>query len=173
MTTTDAPWINRITGYGTEAPDQLAANPKNWRVHPKHQQAALKGALDSLGWIQNVIVNQRTGFVVDGHARIALALRHNQAEVPVTYVDLSEAEEALALATLDPISAMAGADKDQLEALLAEINTQDEALLDMLSGLRTDAGLIPSDLEFKEFDESAADDVKYVDCPECGHRFPA
>lgn len=134
-------WQNRITGYGTEEPDQLVANPKNWRVHPTNQQAALKGSLTELGWIQNVIVNQRTGFVLDGHARVALALRHSQTEVPVTYVDLSEEEEALALATLDPISAMAGADKDQLEALLADITTQDAALLDLVAGLGAEHGI--------------------------------
>lgn len=27
-------------------------------------------------------------------------------------------------------------------------------------------------IEFKEFDESAADDVKYCECPKCGHKFP-
>ena len=26
-------WRNRITGSGEEAPDQLLANPANWRIH--------------------------------------------------------------------------------------------------------------------------------------------
>ena len=65
-------WRNRITGHGQEAPDQLLANPRNWRVHPKAQQEALAAVLDQVGWVQDVIVNQRTGHVVDGHARIAL-----------------------------------------------------------------------------------------------------
>ena len=30
-------WRNRITGSGEEAPDQLLANPANWRIHPKAQ----------------------------------------------------------------------------------------------------------------------------------------
>ena len=34
-------WVNRIVGTGEEAPDQLLANPRNWRVHPKAQQDAL------------------------------------------------------------------------------------------------------------------------------------
>jgi len=34
---------NRITGTGEEAPDQLLANPANWRIHPKAQQDALAG----------------------------------------------------------------------------------------------------------------------------------
>ena len=53
-------------------------------------------------------MNQRSGFVVDGHARVALALSRGEATVPVLYVDLEPEEEALVLATLDPISAMAG-----------------------------------------------------------------
>jgi len=31
-------WRNRITGHGDEAPDQLLANPRNWRIHPAGQQ---------------------------------------------------------------------------------------------------------------------------------------
>ncbi len=45
-------WRNRIVGAGEEAPDQLLANPGNWRVHPKAQQDALAGALDEVGWVQ-------------------------------------------------------------------------------------------------------------------------
>jgi hypothetical protein len=67
-------WRNRIAGAGEEAPDQLLANPANWRIHPKAQQDALSGALDAVGWVQQVLVNRRTGFVVDGHARVALTL---------------------------------------------------------------------------------------------------
>src|SRR3972149_521978 len=101
-------WGNRIVGAGEEAPDQLLANPGNWRLHPRNQQAALAGALDTVGWVQQVMVNRRTGFVVDGHARVALAISRNEPSVPVLYVDLSPDEEALVLATLDPLSAMAG-----------------------------------------------------------------
>lgn len=43
-------WRNGIVGSGEEAPDQLLANPANWRIHPKAQQDALAGALDAVGW---------------------------------------------------------------------------------------------------------------------------
>jgi len=68
---------------GEEAPDQLLANPANWRIHPKAQQDALAGALDAVGWVQQVLVNRPSGFVVDGHARVALALSRGEATVPV------------------------------------------------------------------------------------------
>jgi len=57
-TTAPAPtagWRNRIVGSGEEAPDQLLANPANWRIHPKAQQDALAGALDQVGWVQQVL----------------------------------------------------------------------------------------------------------------------
>ena len=54
-------WRNRILGGGEEAPDQLLANPTNWRIHPEAQQDALAGALDAVGWVQQVLVNRRTG----------------------------------------------------------------------------------------------------------------
>src|SRR5690348_10145058 len=80
-------WRNRIVGHGEEDPEQLLANPNNWRIHPKSQQDALKGVLSEVGWVQDVIVNKRTGFVVDGHARVALAISAGE-RVPVVYVDL-------------------------------------------------------------------------------------
>jgi hypothetical protein len=138
-------WRNRIIGHGEEVPDQLLANPRNWRIHPKAQQDALAGILDQVGWVQDVIVNQQTGHVVDGHARVAIAISRNEPSVPVVYVDLSEDEEALILATLDPLSAMAATDREQLSELLAEISTGDAAVQVMLDQLARDAGIVPAD----------------------------
>ena len=128
-------WKNRIVAHGEEAPDQLLANPKNWRIHPKAQQDALGGVLKQVGIVDTVLVNQRTGFVVDGHLRVAMAISAGQKTIPVTYVDLSEEEEALVLATLDPIAGLAVADREQLDALLQEIETDDEGLKALLEGL--------------------------------------
>lgn len=128
-------WRNRIVGTGEEDAEQLLANPRNWRIHPREQQKALEGVLKQVGWVQNVIVNQRTGYVLDGHARVAMAISRGE-RVPVVYVDISEEEEALILATLDPLSAMAGTDKDLLAGLVAELPTvTDEGLLGLLQGL--------------------------------------
>ena len=43
-------WRNRIVGHGMEAPERLAANPRNWRVHPQAQTNALEAALEEVGW---------------------------------------------------------------------------------------------------------------------------
>jgi ParB-like chromosome segregation protein Spo0J len=134
-----AGWRNRIVGSGTEAPERLAANPANWRVHPRHQRDALAGSLDTVGWVAQVLVNRRTGYVVDGHARVALALARGEPAVPVLYVDLSPDEERLVLATFDPIGALAGADGERLTALLAEVAVDDAGLRALLDELAASA----------------------------------
>lgn len=132
-------WRNRIVGSADVAPDQLLANPANWRTHPGVQRDALRGSLTEVGWVQQVMVNQRTGFVVDGHARIEEALSAGAPTVPVLYVDLSPEEEAIVLATLDPIGAMATTDDAKLRELLADVAVDDEGLRRMLADLSPDA----------------------------------
>ena len=122
-----ANWRNRIVGEGEEAPDQLLTNPQNWRIHPRSQRAALDGVLSEVGWVQRVVVNRRTGHVMDGHLRIDLAMERGEKTVPVVCVDLSADEEALILATLDPLSALAFADKDKPDELLREVKSGDAA----------------------------------------------
>jgi ParB-like chromosome segregation protein Spo0J len=78
-------WQSRITGEGEEAPDQLLANPSNWRVHTHEQERALATVLDEVGWVQRVIVNRTTGHVVDGHLRVAMAISRGAPSVPPAY----------------------------------------------------------------------------------------
>lgn len=130
-----APWKNRIVGYANVDTDKLKANPRNWRTHSRRQQDTLSSVVQEIGVVQNIIVNQRTGLVVDGHLRLSLAIRDGQATVPVTYVDLSEAEESTIIATFDPIAALAGTDTTQLDTLLRDIETADTNIMDLLSTL--------------------------------------
>jgi DNA modification methylase len=136
-----APWQNRIVGHSDVAPAELAPNPRNWRTHPDVQQRALSGVLSDVGWVAEVIVNQTTGHVVDGHLRIALAHARSEPTVPVTYIELSDEEERLVLATLDPLGAMAGAERDALTALLEAVDAGDDSLLALFDDLARDAGL--------------------------------
>jgi len=134
-------WRSRIVAHGEEAPDQLLANPANWRIHPKAQQDALSGVLDQVGWVQDVIVNRTTGHVVDGHLRVSLAIGRGEPSIPVVYVELDEHEEKLILATIDPLAAMAATDAEQLAALLDEVSTTDQAVTEMLAGLASTNGI--------------------------------
>ncbi len=138
------PWKNQIIGYGEEPPESLLAHPMNPKIHPKTQQDALAGSLNELGWIAPVVVNRTTAHVLDGHARIGLAISRGEPMVPIAYVEISPEQEALAVAIYDPIGAMAVTDREQLDALLQEVSTGDAAVQAMLDQLAQDAGIVPS-----------------------------
>lgn len=125
-TATPDVWQNRIVGEGMVAAVELVPHPQNWRRHPKEQARQLAGTLGSVGWVQRVIVNRRTGRMLDGHLRAELARKQGEATpVPVVYVDLSEDEERAVLATLDPIASMAIADEATLAGLVRSIEDAD------------------------------------------------
>lgn len=150
-------WRNRIVGHGEEAPDQLLAHPLNHRLHPKAQQQALAGVLSEIGWVQDVVVNQRSGHVLDGHLRVELAISRDEPTVPVVYVDLSEDEETLVLSTFDAITTRAATDKEKLATLTEQAravatNADVRALLEQLAkeagarGLNGSSSEEPADL---------------------------
>ena len=131
------PWANNILSFEAEVdPAQLLAHPLNARRHPGAQREALRGMLQRVGWVDVVKVNQRTGHVVDGHARVEEAISAG-ATVPVLYLDLSEEDEKAALAGLDRITGFATWD--------------DEVLADLLSGME--------DLEGSTWDEGDLEDL--------------
>jgi hypothetical protein len=166
-------WRNRIVGSGGMRAGDFLANPHNWRIHPKNQQDGLAGVLDTVGWVQEVIVNQRTGFLVDGHLRVTLALRKGEdTPVPVKYVDLSEEEEALILAALDPIAAMAATDRAKLDEVMRMANSDDQRVQAMMAEIAAKEGIIPPDFQPVGIDEQGRLDQKAkVTCPECGCEF--
>ena len=161
-------WENRIVGEGSKPASQFIANPLNWRTHPVAQREAVTASLNDLGWIQRVIVNRRTGYLIDGHERVMNAMQHGDQPVPFVEVDLSEQEEALALAILDPLSAMATTDAAKLDELLRECQTGEAALQEMMAAMAKDAGIIPKDApdEFEEMDENI--ETEHT-CPKCGY----
>jgi hypothetical protein len=143
--TEQRPWVNKIVGYADESPEQLLASPFNYRIHPKAQQDALDGVISDVGFIDPVIVNEVTQHVINGHLRVSMAIRRGEKTIPVAYVHLTEAEEKEALLTFDPLSAMAAADKEKLDALLRDVATGSEAVQAMLAELGAKAGLYPID----------------------------
>lgn len=129
-------WQNRIVGYTTKRADQLTGNPRNPRRHPQKQRNAVKGSLDTLGWIAPVLENVRTGYLIDGHERVMQALgMGDDTLVPVVQIDLDEAEEAQALATFDYITYMAEYDRDSLDSLLRDVSSDNNSVQELLADL--------------------------------------
>lgn len=159
-------WRSRIVDSGTEDPEQLVANPRNWRIHPRRQQDALGQVLDEVGWVQQVLVNRTTGNVVDGHLRVELALRREEPTVPVLYVELTEEEERLILASLDPLAAMAVRDDEKLRELLAEASADRPDLAELLASFADPHGTETAPDAFP----TPADEADYQ-CPSCSYRW--
>ena len=120
-----ASYRNRIVGTADVDPTTLKPNPRNWRGHTGAQSAALKEILSTVGWVTDVIVNKTTGNLIDGHLRVETAIKNHEKSIPVKYVELTEDEEHMVLATFDPIAAMAEADEKMLQELVNSI-PQDE-----------------------------------------------
>jgi DNA modification methylase len=134
-------WKNKVVDHGLADPSDLLANPLNFRVHPARQQQAMEAVLDDIGFIAPVIVNRTTGRMIDGHLRVALAMRRGMASLPVTYVELTEPEEAEALATFDALGAAAEVDAAKLQELLDEVESQSDTVWDFLDDLAHESGL--------------------------------
>lgn len=128
-------WKSLITHLTNEDPEQLLANPDNWRIHEVHQQEAMEAALREIGWAGAVIVNDQTGNVIDGHMRVSLALKRGETSIPVLHLNASEEQEKLILATFDPIGALAVADREKLRQLSGDVKSQEDALRTMLTDL--------------------------------------
>jgi hypothetical protein len=142
---------NRIVDHGVESPDQLLANPKNWRIHPEIQQKSMLDVLERVGWVQSVIVNKRTNFLVDGHLRVSLAMRRNETQIPVSYVDLSDDEESLILATFNPLAGLAITDQAQIRSLVSGVSMGGvEDLLDSI-GFSFDQKKEPKKIDLRPF----------------------
>lgn len=136
-------WKNRIVGYDVADPAELLklANPMNPRRHPEFQEDAVEGSLNEVGWVQDVVINKTTGRMIDGHLRVKSAVKTGQEAVPVKYVELTEAEEALVLATFDYTTNMAEFDDDVMKSLLSQLDTDEPGLMAMLDEMRDEFGV--------------------------------
>lgn len=136
---------NLIVGQGDYDVDKILFNENNWRVHPFEQQEALEGVFEDVGVVQRIIINMRTSpewgdsrnvqTLVDGHARVKLFAKHNEPTIPALYIDATPREEALILASLDPIGGMAVTDREKLTALLGGLDTENEQLTALFTKL--------------------------------------
>lgn len=119
---TKAIWEDRIVGSNHVPVSELLAHPMNFRIHGAIQQSIVGTSIDEIGWVRHILVNSRTGFVVDGHLRVTLAYRKGgDTLVPVDYVELSDAEEAYVLSMLDETVGLAYRNETKREDLFEKL----------------------------------------------------
>ena len=126
---------DRIKEFRRVPAHSLHPHPKNWRTHNARQRNVLKGILAEIGYADALLVRELPDGslqLIDGHLRAETT--PNQ-KVPVLILDLDEAEADKLLATLDPLAALAGTNQPILDDLLAQIETENIAVQELLRSL--------------------------------------
>jgi hypothetical protein len=132
----DNRWRLRVVKHELVDPRTLIAHPDNWRAHPDAQKDVMAGAISEIGFVGEVLVSQLSGRILDGHMRVALAIRDKQDAVPVGWVDcVDEAEENRILGSYDPIGTLAQLDAERYERVLANARIADQPLREMLEAM--------------------------------------
>lgn len=126
-------WRFRVVAHQHVDPTLLIEHPDNFKAHPDHQRDAIREAIATVGFVGEVYVSTLSGRILDGHARVAEAIRSNQPTVPVGFIDCeSEEDELRILATYDPIGQLAVSDFEKLEAMGTRANVEQKSLRMML-----------------------------------------
>lgn len=190
MTTApDAPNGSPIRELRWVAPGELKRNPRNPRFHPEDQQQALAELIDRLGWVAPLIWNERTGHLLDGHARLDHAEATGTPAVPIVVVDLPADDEALFLDGYDAVGGLAQTDQTILRSLLDDVPAAGDALTALFASMAeaeptiwdpitepTSSGWNPGsfedgrDADLAQFGDSGPDLIEAM-CPSCGETF--
>jgi hypothetical protein len=117
-----------IVGLRLDSPEQLVANPANFRVHPADQREAVRASLEEHGWVEPVVENRRTGYLLNGHLRAEIAVEMGTPLIPVLEVDVDPELEGQIILSLDPTSEMAYADRSVVDEVMQGVRTQSEVL---------------------------------------------
>ena len=154
---------------------QIKEHPKNPRTITESAKKKLKGKMQEVGLLQPLIVNERTGYLLGGHQRLASLDslekykdgKHDY-EIDVAVVDLAEKQELEMLVFLNNPGAQGGW---ELETL-AEINLEagvgfsdmgfDKLDIDLLyDGDSRFNEIFPDPIEVKE-SKATLDEIKAV-----------
>jgi hypothetical protein len=158
-----------------------------WEHNPKYMtKARAKRLLESwreMGQYQTLAVGP-SGECYDGHQRIKTLVAAGYAgDYEVTVLRSSRAltdTERRRVIAESSVGTLGSLDWDELASWdvgeLAGWGFDAEALAGWNDDGAHLALLLEAEtqeaLEFKEYDESVADEVEMLECPECGHRFP-
>jgi ParB-like chromosome segregation protein Spo0J len=114
-------------------------DPANARRHPESNLAALQGSLRVYGQRKPVVVNRRTGAIEAGNGTLQAALALGWSHLAAVYVD-DDPMTAAGFSIADNRTAeLAEWDREALDRLLSEIETDDPMLDRMLAELRGSA----------------------------------
>ena len=145
-------------------------NPRKNLTPKDAEYKKLKRSIEKFGYVEPIIINERTGNVVGGHQRLKVLQDIGIKEIEVSVVDLSEAEEKALNIALNKISGEW--DMPLLKDLLEELDTgafdvsltgfDPAELEELMTQFHTD------DLAIQAI---SADTKTTFQCPQCGYEF--
>jgi ParB-like chromosome segregation protein Spo0J len=153
--------------------DSLKAYGKNARTHSEAQIAQIMDSLREFGWTNPVLISSKS-VLIAGHARLEAARRLGMKEIPCIILDgLTDAQRRAYVIADNKLALNAGWNEDLLREEFLELKSM-EFDMDLLGFDPEEMADITlgRDVNQPEYDESAADDVEMITCPECGKSFP-
>jgi hypothetical protein len=166
--------------------ERALRNPKG------HSIPEIQASMRRFGFVEPGVLNEATGRLVAGHGRAeVLDLMKAAGEKPpgrirekggewlvpvlrgVSFASDVDAEAYLVAS--NRLVELGGWNEAELAKVLTDLKAETFGLEGVEFAEEDIAGLAaadPSKVDFPEFDEDAANDVKYVECPACGHKFP-
>ncbi|MGC4192905.1 MAG: hypothetical protein QM589_17305 [Thermomicrobiales bacterium] len=158
--------------------DALQPDPRNARSHTEENLAMIADSLREVGAARSIVIDE-DDVVLAGNATVEAARAAGLTQVQIVDADgetliavrrrnlSSEQKRRLALFD-NRAGELATWDREVLRTLAAESDLVGIFTDDDLASLLADA----PDITFPEYDESAAEEVAHVTCPQCGHTFP-
>ena len=153
--------------------DSLVPYERNPRTHSEEQVAQIAASIKEFGFTNPVLLDGENG-VIAGHGRLAAARSMGLKTVPcIELGHLTPEQKRSYLIADNKIALNSGWNEEFLRLELTELKELG-ANLELLGFNPMEIADITlgKDVEFKEYDESAADDVEMLACPKCGHTFP-
>ncbi len=157
--------------YQTVAIDSIRPHERNVR---QGDVGLIYESINANGFYSDIIVQKSTGRIIVGNHRWKAALDSGAKEVPVKFIDVDDNAALRILLADNKTSDSATNDDAALAELLKEL--VDDGGLEGTGFSSDDLDELLNDLkepEFREFDESVGDSVKMLECPSCGHKYPA
>jgi len=180
------------------AVEELHEDPANTNTHDERSIAGIAAAYARFGQ-QRAIVIDAHGVVRAGNGQLLAARRLGWSHVAAIQSDLTGVELAAYAVADNRVAEFSERDNERLLTQLQAIASEEDspiaatgytegeiaALLEsagdgyLRSGRSEDDGSgdgdspFPADADGREYDESVADEVKFLECPSCGHRWPA
>jgi ParB-like chromosome segregation protein Spo0J len=153
--------------------DALIPFARNPRAHSDDQVAQIAASIREFGFTNPILLDGGNG-VIAGHGRLAAARQLGLQTVPcIELGHLTEEQKRAYVIADNKLALNAGWNEELLRLELTDLKEMGANLqLIGFDAMELADIMMGKDIEFKEYDESAADDVQLVTCPKCGHSFP-